>query len=293
MKHLTTLFIFIFCVSTLQAIPPVKPTGKTVQKLTRAAGAARGVRAPYHGTHGAVMGVNYYLLRNMPTPAATAAVRAQRPWWEQVQRNFTAWKLKHQRRQRDLLLQKAEQARLAREQLEATLPKLVPQDAFETADFAALLTDQIPPQELPLLMQPDVLYRGLAVSGDGEALKNILQNGLLLKDAGTEANTRHIAMSGGSRGALSALAKRPITNLTSFPVNAAEWATKRLTEEKQLLVVVGVGGQTRSGKIVTIDQDIPAAQITHVVVPLQTAQGAVWCEISLTQDGQFLAIPYR
>lgn len=232
----------------------------------------------------------------MSTSAAIKKANS-RPWLEQKQRNFKAWKLKHQRRQRDEQNRRDEKARQERAALEATLPRLNPEHAFETSSFAPFVIDELPAgslpaQALPLLETPGVLYRGMALPADGNALENILTNGLLIKDLGSHATTKLLAISGGMRGTVSAV--RPVTNLTSIPSEALHWGNQRVASEsgKKLLVIVGVNGQHESGKVLLMSEDIPAGQLTDVIAPLQINGTPVWCNISLTPDQTFLVIPY-
>ena len=224
--------------------------------------------------------------------AAVAKKANSRPWLEQQQRNFKAWKLKRQRRQRDEQNRRDEKARQEREALEATFPRLNPAHAFETSSFEPYLAEDLPADNLPLLETPGVLYRGMALAADGNSLENILTNGLLIKDLGSHATTKLLAMSGGMRSTVSAV--RPVTNLTSIPSEALYWGNQRTKSEsgKKLLAIVGVDGQQESGKVVLMSEDIPATQLTDVIVPLQVNGNPVWCNVSFTQDQTFLVIPY-
>ncbi len=222
--------------------------------------------------------------------APTLASQTSRTWLEQKQRDFKAWQLKRQRRKRDEKQRQEETVRLEHETLLATLPGLNTQHTFQVTHFTDLATDQTPPAKLPLVAEEGVLYRGMALPCDGEALKNILQNGLRIEDLGSHATTKLLAISGGMRGNVSAA--RPAINLTSFPEQALYWATQRAKNEKKLLVIVGVNGIQQSGEIVLYSDKIPAAQITHVLVPLMIHETAVWCKVELTEDHNFAVTPY-
>ena len=302
MKHLFIIFTILLAAITVQAQNRVSTTRQTAKAIVLPSPlAARQITSlRISGMEGMASALELRCAQammaqqNSPLSTIPATPKTKdRPWLVQQQRNFKAWKLHRQRRLRDQQNQKEQEALQAQKELEAKLPQPNPQMAFETTDFANLLSEQIPQEELPLVAKPGFLYRGMALSTDGDALKNILQNGLLLADVGLEANTRNLAFSGGNRAAMTAIVNAPVINLTSFPVNAAEWAAKRLTNNKQLLVVVSVKEQTQSGKIVTVAQDIPAQQITHVFAPLLVEGTPAWCNIELTDQNTFLITPYN
>ncbi len=224
------------------------------------------------------------------TPAMAA--RAKRSWLERLQRNYQAWKLKQQRRKRDHELQKQQDANVARQALLDTLPRINPQHQFETTDFSTLLSNEMPAHDLPLLAQDGILYRGMALDPAGSSLHNILTRGILLQDLGSHATTKLLAVSGGMRGNVSAVSSHPAINLTSFPQDALYWATQRLEPGKELLVIVSVQGIEQSGKVVLYSQDIPATQITQVLVPLHINGQTTWCQIEQTPNHTFRVTPY-
>ena len=289
MKNIFTVLILLGCLPLLQAKTPVKATRQIVKGLTTSSTVKTGTLAPYSGARGAVMGVNYHL--QQPLPQATLST-TQRPWLKQQQRNWKAYQLHKTRQARDIELQIQAQETAAREAMLAKLPQANPAHQFMTKDFVNLLPTQVFAEELPLVAQPHVLYRGLALPADGKAIENILQNGLRVADVGKQANTRNLAMSGGMPGTGRALAKTPVTNLTSFPTDAAKWAVKRLSDQKPLVTIVAVNGQTQSGQVVLAAQDIPASAITHLFTPLLVNGTSVWCKVELAPDGDFLVTPY-
>ncbi len=241
------------------------------------------------------MGVNYHLTR-IPAQALTVSgslpgqKTPQRTWLEQQKRNWKAYRLHQTRRTRDLEAQIQVQERAAREAILAKLPKANPTHQFITYDFAPLIPKQIPAEELPLVAEPGVLLRGMALPTDGEAVKNILQNGLRLEDLGSHATTKLLAISGGMRGAVSSV--RPVTNLTSFPPDALYWATQRIEPGKELPVITVVKNQPQSGKVVLVAEDIPAQNITYVFVPVNYDGKSVWGKVEIAPDGGFLVTPY-
>lgn len=223
------------------------------------------------------------------TQQAARANRTHRNWLTRQVRDYKAWQLKRQRRARDAQHLKLRAQQQALEAQRAALPPLLPERAFQTDDFTPFITQELPSAPLPLLEEPGVLYRGLSLPADGTAVKNILTHGLLLKDLGSHATTKLLAVSGGTRGTVSAV--KPITNLTSLPQDAVYWATQH--KGHALWVVVSVEGISQSGKIVMYSADIPASQITQVLIPLQLNAVPTWCKISLTQDGRFWVTPYQ
>ena len=226
------------------------------------------------------------------SPSAANRI-SQRSWPEQQWRNFKARRLKQQRRKRDLQNEQATKELQRLEALKAGLPQLNPAHAFETNEFSHLLATYLPQEPLPLLERPGVLYRGMALSTDGKAVKNILENGLRLKDLGSHATTKMLAMSGGMRGTVAEV--RPVTNLTSIPSEALYWATQRIEENKKLLVIAVVNGQQGTGEVVLASEDIPAEQIAYLLVPLHLADGPHWYRVELAENspyGPFRLTPY-
>ena len=291
MKKFYLLVCCCVCCVGLQAQIPAKAARQSVKMAGKRAVVPERMLPSYGGAHRAVMGVDYHLVSSATQTMLETSV--QRSWWEQQKRDLKAWQLKRAHQKQVLQNLKLQQEIQQLEQMRALLPRLQPEKAFEVTEFSDLIAQQLPAQPLPFLAEPGILYRGMALSGDGASVAHILQNGLLVEDAGVEANTLNMAFSGGQRGSVQALAARPVTNLTSFPQDAAVWGSKRLTPGKELLVIVRVNGQERSGNVVTIDQDIPAGNITHLIAPLTLSGQPAWCEISLTPNGTFLVIPYQ
>lgn len=292
MKKLSILFIVMSASIFLHAqTTPTKVTRQATKALVKQPAVQVGTLSRYNGIHGAVMGVDYYLQRNTVPQIHNAAT--QRSWLEQQKRNWKARQLHNQRRKRDEQYAQLEQQLQQLEALEKTLPQLTPAHTFETDEFSHLLVAQLPDEPLPLLERPGVLYRGMALPADGEAVKNILQNGLRLEDLGSHATTKLLAMSGGIRGLVST---RPVTNLTSLPQDALYWGTQRTEPGKELLVIAVVKNQTQSGKVVLYSDDIPAENIDYLIVPLHLGSKPLWYKVELTEDspyGPFRLTPYE
>ncbi len=309
MKRFFTFLILWLCTATLHAQLPVQIARQTVRTAVadspsmltqRTLMTIQSAGMPEMASAIEMEIMKQQLLRQQtaapvvpetPLPAQATTRTAQHAWPVQKFRDYKAAQLKKQRRKRDAKNQQDRQALEQAAALRARLPQLDPARAFETQDFTPLITDQISTQQLPLLERPGVLYRGMALEDDGSSVQNILQNGLRLQDLGSHATTKLLAMSGGMRGTVSAT--RPVTNLTSIPSEALYWATQRIESGKPLLVIMAVTGQHQSGKVVLLSQDIPADQISHVVVPLQVEGKPTWCNVQLTDAGTFLVTPYQ
>lgn len=280
--------IYLFLLASMVAITVQAQTpAKTVRQGVKAATSAAPRTTPGAFTTGRAQ-LPHGLDRQITQTVANAP-HVHRSWMIQQARNYKAWQLKRQRRLRDAQALKLAQQAQELQARRAALPPLRPEQAFETDDFTPFVTQELPATPLPLLEEPGVLYRGLSLPADGTAVKNILTHGLLLKDLGSHATTKLLAVSGGTRGTVSAV--KPITNLTSLPQDAVYWATQHKGHD--LWVVVSVEGISQSGKIVMYSADIPASQITQVLIPLQLNAVPTWCKISLTQDGRFLVTPYQ
>lgn len=280
--------IYLFLLASMVAITVQAQTpAKTVRQGVKAATSAAPRTTPGAFTTGRAQ-LPHGLDRQITQTVANAP-HVHRSWMIQQARNYKAWQLKRQRRLRDAQALKLAQQAQELQARRAALPPLRPEQAFETDDFTPFVTQELPATPLPLLEEPGVLYRGLSLPADGTAVKNILTHGLLLKDLGSHATTKLLAVSGGTRGTVSAV--KPITNLTSLPQDAVYWATQHKGHD--LWVVVSVEGISQSGKIVMYSADIPASQITQVLIPLQLNAVPTWCKISLTQDGRFWVTPYQ
>ena len=200
-----------------------------------------------------------------------------RSFLEQLTRNQKAKALRQERIARDI--RNAEIAALPKpdvnEQLfKTTFDDLLPQKAFK-------------PEEIPLFPflenEPGFLYRGLALPAGGDELQHIFEEGLLLQDVGPYANTRLMAMPISSYGMARELSK-PLHNFTSSPSGAAEWALKRSSPEKPLLVVVQLSGQAQQGAIVHIARDIKPKEF-NVFALVEVKGTPTWCKVLYSPYG--------
>lgn len=142
----------------------------------------------------------------------------------------------------------------------------------------------------PFRGSTNLIFRGLALASDGQAIANILQNGLRLSDVGTEANTLLRSYAGAAGAGAVKAVNAPITNLTDSPQAAADWAFRRLRDD-YLAVVVAVKSN-RKGDIITVAADIPAADIHSVSALLNLNGTLTWCKVQLNAAGNFIITPY-
>ena len=256
----------------------------------------------YGGIHGAAMGVDFHLAR---TVSAAEAVRATttgvsskpRSWLTQQQRDIKAWQLKKQRAENQ-----KKQLELAKQQADieaakAAAPLLLTEHAFIVTDFTDFIPshNQQPRPKMPFVPEPKVVaYRGLALAADGDALRNILSNGLLLKDAGEENSTLRIAYaSHGGYEAVKHFIEHPVTNVTYGPQSAANWGTRRMEKTLPILTVVKIRGSFSGKSLDVVTEDIPANQIEEVIVRLNIHDTLTWCKVELNPDNTFTLTPYQ
>jgi len=241
----------------------------------------------------------------VPNPAPVPAVSPQVPPAPEVVNSYTSNFLTKYRREL-VALQKIVFNQTTRQAVErlsdwgARRPAVVPRPkprkdhAFTTADLTPfkvpLSQFDTPAPAIPFQRQRGFIYRGMGLSADGTAIRNILQNGLRVQDVGPNANTLRFALAGArARGALSQLSK-PITNLTSDPNAAVFYATRRLTENH--VGVVAVVKSAKEGNIIIETENIPAAKIYAVAALLYINGERVWCKIE--PDGtNFRVTPYE
>ena len=169
-------------------------------------------------------------------------------------------------------------------------PMLLPSKAFHVQDFTALQYTGTRVPTLPFASHSKYMYRGLGLALNGKAVRNILQNGLLLKDVGPHSNDRRMAFaSSGGLGAMRAILKESVINLTDSPETAFHYAFRN--KEKGMAVLVSVKETKNRGNIVTVPHDIPAAQINELAALVQMNGKPVWCRVELEGDG-FRLTPY-
>lgn len=294
MKKITVLFIVLSAGTLLQAQTPAK----IVRQAAKAAVAKPAVRAGtlsrYNGINGAVMGVDYYLQRNIAQTQLPAA--AQRSWLEQQKRDMKAWQIKHQRHLAQQQIAKRALAEKEYQKALASLPRLQPTQTFKVANFSAHVPtlNQLPKPTVPFAANPgNIAYRGLALAADGSSVANILKNGLRLQDAGEDSNTLRIAYA--SHGGYDAIKSvlDPVTNLTYGPNSAVSWGAKRLSNDLPILTIVKIRGTFEGTSVEIATEDIPASQIEEVIVRLNIEGKSTWCKVELNEDNTFTLTPYE
>lgn len=169
-------------------------------------------------------------------------------------------------------------------------PALMKHQAFRSAlaGLAVPLESMktIPPH--PFRNQRRLIYRGLALDLNEKTLRNILENGLRVKDVGPYSNTLLYSLSGPySR---TRAVRTPIINLTDNAATAAHWAHMRQTPG-QICVVVAVKS-VQKGDHIIYNQDIPAESIYALTALLMVDGKAKWCKVEWNEEG-FLITPYE
>ena len=144
---------------------------------------------------------------------------------------------------------------------------------------------------LPWKKEPGTLYRGMALSVNGAAMRNILENGLRIEDVGPKSHDLSIIYATATfPRALKDLPKKPVTNLTNNPKTALFYATARRAKGS-LMVLVKVSGIAEDKDIVQVAEDIPASQIEEMIACVSWNGTPVWARVKLHENG-FELTPY-
>lgn len=163
--------------------------------------------------------------------------------------------------------------------------------------YAADLSKPLP--EYPFESAKKYVYRGMAL--DIPAVQNINANGIRLQDVGTH-NNDYLALRYPSAG-LAKYAKEMDCNkticLTGSPKDAAHYALKHTSAEKQIPVVVHikdiqVGGDAALGSsiLMTALSDIPADKISSYSGLMQVNGANTWGRLGFEADGSLNFTPY-
>ena len=178
-------------------------------------------------------------------------------------------------------------------------PKILEEQTFVTEDFTQLIPAPREKNEGPTLLpfqnQRGLIYRGLALNADGQAIRNILENGLLIKDLGQYASDFITSMGAeASRGRCHSL---KVTNLTAEPSEAVKWAQLRSKEEAIPVVMVVKYSSNKdlfSQDIHAINTaaDIPPEDIYAMAALLNINGVPTWCKVELEGEG-FRITPYE
>lgn len=217
----------------------------------------------------------------VPNISASLPKPTDRSWIEQLNRNIKAAQLKRKH---------AESVRLA--QAKANLPKLAENYQREVPSFEGLEVhgEKIP--DLPWLKEDGILFRGMGLPVTGQEIQNILENGLLIKDVGTDNGTLVIILSGGvSRSALANASHPRFTNLTNSPQDALHYAVRN-NGSGNVIVLVRVSGQSEYLPVVRVDKDIAPEHIEEMIALLSVDGAPTWCRITQSQ-GKFIITPYK
>lgn len=307
MKRLFAIVTFV-CSMTgiLNAQVPAVLEQTTRGMLEKTPTVTAGVLSRYGGNLAAVSGVDFYLVQAaqqtnigvITTPASSriATPALERSWLTQQKRNIKAWQLKQQRQKQQLALQEIQLEELKLRLAKEKLPPLLHEKSFTVASLENLVptSQQMPNPVVPFVTEPKkIAYRGLALSSDGSAIKNLLQNGLRLQDAGKENSTLRMAYSSHTGWkTMAQIAKNPVTNISNTPQDAANWGARRLNKDRPILTLIKIKGEFQGKSIEIVTTDIPADQIEEIAVRLNIDGNLTWCKVQLGEDGALLLTPY-
>lgn len=175
-------------------------------------------------------------------------------------------------------------------------PVLSPELTFTVQDFSEVIppvtsTKDLPP--LPFIKKPAYIFRGMGLGVDGDAIRNILTNGLRTANVSTENATLLLSTSGGQNYYAAAHAvQHPRINLTNNPSAAVYYAHRYAKLGLATVVVVKSSAVTETGEIIATEQDIPAEDIVSFVALLSVDGEATWCQIELAENG-FKVTPFK
>ena len=296
MKRITIILMFLFLANS-GSYAQKNIARAVTKKVPVKSAVSQGTLSHYGGITGAWMGVNYQLARTSAQALSAASKTPQnltshsRSWLVQQRRDFKAYQIKKARIQEEI--RKQAQHELAKQ----ALPSLLTEKSFTTTDLRAFVPqhNQQPKPTVPFLAQSgEIAYRGLALSADGNSIRNIITNGLRLQDAGEENSTLRLAYaSHGGFYAMRHLLENPVTNITYGPHSAASWGARRLSPDLPILTIVKIKGSFDGDSMEVVTQDIPASQIEEVAVRLNLDGNLTWCKVQLNADNSFTLIPYE
>ncbi len=299
MKRITIILMFLF-LANFGSYAQKNIARAVTKKVPVKSAVSQGTLSHYGGITGAGMGVNYQLARTSAQALSAASKTPQnltshsRSWLAQQRRDFKAYQIKKARIQEEKIRKQAQQKfELAKQ----ALPSLLTEKSFTATDLRAFVSqhNQQPKPTVPFLAQSgEIAYRGLALSADGNSIRNIITNGLRLQDAGEENSTLRLAYaSHGGFYAMRHLLENPVTNITYGPHSAASWGARRLSPDLPILTIVKIKGSFDGDSMEVVTQDIPASQIEEVAVRLNLDGNLTWCKVQLNADNSFTLIPYE
>lgn len=172
--------------------------------------------------------------------------------------------------------------------VQRAMPKLADK-TYEFASFAQMAPALQTRPAYPFSPNSKTMYRGMALEANGTALKNIFENGLLLKDV-RSTNNQLLLSHAGPHGR--SVAAQRVICFTNSPEAAAKWAQARSNESFNIPVVVHVKN-IPTGETIMHGQDVPAEQILRVSALLNIDGQNVWGLIRYTPQGTFSFTPYK
>ncbi len=285
MKKLTTLLLFVFAVC---AASPAFAQGKLIKNTTKAnvkAGeiAARSsARAGEAAVRGAAAATPKVAAQQAKLAQITEQIKVSVPTPKQPVTAKTS-RLASVKSALNRLIGRAPAVQLP--------PQVLREDlSLKIKDFSDYKTDlETLPAETPWKATPQDMYRALSLSADGAALRNIMENGLLLKDVGKFSNNRTMAYVSGDPRFVRTVSSMRFNSLAADPNTAVYYA--KMHHSKDIIVVVRVQGLPEHGKVVHVGRDIPAENIKEVIAALNIGGNTVWCRVKAEKDG-FTFTPY-
>lgn len=181
-------------------------------------------------------------------------------------------------------------------------PKTQPQASITVSTMKGLTLDGYTGSvgRAPVPKNNIYFYRGMGL--DENALRNVLKNGLRVRDTGSEANAVEFQtrlVQGGTMPLTSDLLKdmrRQQTNLTTDPQGTLHYVYLHSFTEGKVPVIVTVRNwrpKGFKGYFVT-GEDIPVSDFVEVSAFVQGPNNTpLWCRVSLAEDGHSLVFaPY-
>lgn len=153
--------------------------------------------------------------------------------------------------------------------------------------YTITLGEEIP--SYPIQGNRIYMYRGMALTSDGESLHKIFNNGMLLKDVRSTNNQLLLSYAGPRGGSLAANTK--VICFTNDPNCASDYAIQRANEQYLLPVVVHVRG-VHNGKLIMHGNDVSPNQLARISVLLKVKGKPTWGVLEKTEDGRFSFKPY-
>ncbi|WP_432634127.1 hypothetical protein [Candidatus Avelusimicrobium sp.] len=285
MKKLTTLFIFVFAVCTASPAFAQSDLIKKAAKANVKAGeiaASSSAKAGEAAVRGAASATSKVLSQQAKLAQITEQIKISVPTPKPPVPAKTS-RIASVKSALNLLFGRAPTVQLP--------PQVLREDLrLPVQDFSAFKTDiATMPAETPWKATPQDMYRALSLPADGAALRNIMENGLLLKDVGKFSNNRTMAYVSGDPRMVRTVSSMRFNSLASDPNNAVHYA--KMHHSKDIIVVVRVQGLPEHEKVAHVGRDIPAENIKEVIAALNIGGNTVWCRVEATPNG-FTFTPY-